>query len=200
MGALRAPVIGLVLVAVVLCAEPARGAEASLHRWDGLIAEASRRFRIPEDWIRSVMRVESTARTESNGRPIVSSAGAMGLMQLMPGTWAAMRGRYGLGVDPFDPHDNIFAGTAYLRELYDKFGFPGLFAAYNAGPRRLQAYRDAGRDLPRETRSYMAALIAGPPAGASAPSDVRRLFFVLGQQPRPAATRPERGLFVRRGF
>ena len=91
------------------------------------------------------MRVESGGRTTLEGRPIVSSAGAMGLMQLMPGTWRDMRAVLGLGPDPHDPHDNILAGTAYLRLMYDRFGYPGLFAAYNAGPARYAAYFATGR-------------------------------------------------------
>jgi soluble lytic murein transglycosylase-like protein len=97
--------------------------------WDSPIREASDRFDIPEDWIRRVIRAESGARTRLGGRPITSRAGAMGLMQLMPSTWADMRLKNGLGPDPHDPRDNIIAGTAYLRAMYDRFGYPGLFAA-----------------------------------------------------------------------
>ena len=64
----------------------------------------------------------------------ISPKGAMGLMQLMPETWAALRARYGLGRDAFDPHDNILAGAAFLREMHDRYGSPGFLAAYNAGP------------------------------------------------------------------
>ena len=46
----------------------------------------------------------------------------MGLMQIMPKTWAELRARYGLGADPFDPRDNILAGAAYIRELHDRYG------------------------------------------------------------------------------
>lgn len=61
----------------------------------------------------------------------ISSAGALGLMQVMP-TWAALR-RYRLGRDPYDPHDNIMAGAAYLREMWDRYGDVGaMLAAYNA--------------------------------------------------------------------
>lgn len=116
------------------------------------IAEASRRFGIPESWIRAVRRVESAGNARA-----VSSAGAMGLMQVMPQTWAELRIRYGLGRDPFDPRDNILAGTAYLREMYDRYGSPGFLAAYNAGPGRYEEYL-AGRALPAETRTYVAVL------------------------------------------
>jgi len=100
------------------------------------------------------MGAESAGRTRRNGRPIVSDAGAMGLMQLMPATYEEMRSAYNLGPDPFDPHDNILAGTAYLRTMFDRFGYPGLFAAYNAGPTRFEASL-RGVSLPLETREYL---------------------------------------------
>lgn len=78
-------------------------------------------------------------------------------MQIMPATWAELRERYNLGNDPYDPHDNILAGTAYLRELLDPYGSPGVFAAYNAGPSRYEEYL-AGGSLPDETRGYVAKL------------------------------------------
>ena len=116
------------------------------------VDEASRRFRIPADWIVAVMRVESAGDVRA-----ISTAGAMGLMQIMPATWSELRARYRLGTDPYDPHDNIVAGTAYLRELYDRYGSPGFIAAYNAGPGRYEDYL-AGRPLPGETRRYLARL------------------------------------------
>ena len=117
------------------------------------IAEAARRFGIPQPWIRAVMEVESAGNPRA-----VSTAGAMGLMQIMPGTWAELRAAYGFGDDPFDRRDNILAGTAYLRQMYDRFGSPGFLAAYNAGPARYQEHLDTGRALPRETRNYLAIL------------------------------------------
>ncbi len=82
----------------------------------------------------------------------------MGLMQVMPQTYEELRDRYGLGDDPFDPRDNILAGTAYLREMYDIYGSPGFLAAYNAGPRRLDDYLSNNRALPDETRRYVAMI------------------------------------------
>jgi hypothetical protein len=121
--------------------------------YDEFIAEASRRFGIPVAWIRAVMRAESADAVRA-----ISPAGAMGLMQIMPDTWAGLRIRYHLGGDPYDPHDNILAGAAYLRELHDRYGAPGFLAAYNAGPRRYDEYLTAGRPLPAETRAYLTAL------------------------------------------
>ncbi|MEQ8921579.1 MAG: lytic transglycosylase domain-containing protein [Roseovarius sp.] len=118
------------------------------------IAEASVRFAIPEHWIRTVMQAESAGDPRA-----VSHAGAMGLMQVMPGTWTVLRQDHGLGNDPFDPRDNILAGTAYLRAMLDRYGtVGGMLAAYNAGPGRYDAYLSEGRPLPAETRAYVAML------------------------------------------
>jgi hypothetical protein len=117
------------------------------------IAEASRRFGIPALWIRAVMAAESAGNLRA-----VSPKGAMGLMQIMPETWSDLRRRYHLGADPFDAHDNIIAGAAYLRELHDRYGASGFFAAYNAGPARWEGHLTNGNPLPLETRAYLARL------------------------------------------
>jgi hypothetical protein len=132
--------------------------DTRLHRWQAFIREASRRFGLPEAWIRAVMAAESGGRQTLDGQPITSSAGAMGLMQVMPETYDEMRLRHGLGVDPYDPRDNILAGAAYLRLLYDRYGYPGFFAAYNAGPARFDDYLMRGVLLPEETRRYLLAI------------------------------------------
>ena len=172
----------LPLAAAVQAAESGSAAASPLDRWQGFVAEASRRFGIPDVWIRAVMRAESGGRTWLDGRLITSRAGAMGLMQLMPETWSELRERYGLGTDANDPHDNILAGTAYLRELYDRYGYPNLFAAYNAGPTRFDRHLFQGEPLPGETRAYLAALgqPTVPPPRLSAPSSGSSLFFPLG--------------------
>lgn len=127
------------------------------------VAEASQRFGLPETWIYAVMRTESAGRIGA-----VSSAGAMGLMQLMPGTWARQRTRFGLGMDPFNPHDNILAGTSFLREMYDSYGASGFLAAYNAGPGRYEDWRYRGRPLPAETRAYVAKIAPMLQSGGAA--------------------------------
>jgi hypothetical protein len=136
----------------------AQSAPIDLHApsdpYASLIAEAAQRFAIPAAWIRAIMRIESRG-----DRRVVSAKGAMGLMQLMPETWAALRARYGLGRDPFDPRDNILAGAAFLRQMLDRYGSPGFLAAYNAGPGRYEDYRDRHRPLPPETVAYVAALV-----------------------------------------
>lgn len=139
----------------------AERASSATHRANGLtidpfatfVTEASKRFAVPEHWIRSVMRVESAGEVRARSRK-----GAMGLMQIMPGTWTELRARYGLGADPYDPRDNILAGAAYLRELYQRFGAPGFLAAYNAGPGRYENHLATGRPLPDETQGYVAKL------------------------------------------
>lgn len=153
-----------------------------IERWRPFIAEASRRFGIPQAWIAAVMQAESGGSTHLKRRPIVSPAGAMGLMQVMPGTWAAMRRQHGLGPAPHDPRDNILAGSAYLRAMYDRFGYPGLFAAYNAGPARYAEHLRTGRPLPRETRSYIAQIAQLPVPSSAPPARVapEGLFFPLG--------------------
>ncbi len=126
--------------------------------WGPYIVEASAKYDVPERWIREVMRVESGGRAEMNGVPTTSGAGAMGLMQVMPATYDELRGRYTLGDDPYDPHNSILAGTAYIRELYDLYGSPGFLAAYNGGPGRLDDYLTRNRALPDETRRYVAKI------------------------------------------
>lgn len=140
---------------------------ATVANSESFIAEAADRFSIPKTWIRAVIDVES------HGEPrAVSPKGAIGLMQLMPKTYAALRRRHALGADAFDPHDNIMAGAAYLREMYDRFGASGFLAAYNAGPERFHDYLTTGRPLPLETRAYVAQLAlrlrGSLPDGASA--------------------------------
>ena len=153
-----------ILIALSGCANPpAAGAQDTASRStetampasdiDAYIAEASQRFGIPERWIRTVMQAESAGNARA-----VSSAGAMGLMQIMPGTWAELRAAHGFGSDPFDRRENILAGAAYLRQMYDQFGAPGFLAAYNAGPGRYAEHLRTGRILPRETRRYVASL------------------------------------------
>ena len=126
--------------------------------WRPYIRQASNRFSVPQRWIRAVMRQESGGHEYRHGQAIVSGAGAMGLMQLMPATYSDMQVQYGLGDDPYEPHDNIFAGTAYIRLMYGRYGAPAFLAAYNAGPQRLDDYVATGRRLPNETVAYVAAI------------------------------------------
>jgi len=134
------------------------------------IDEASRRFGVPVHWIRAVIDVESAGDARAR-----SPKGAIGLMQIMPETWADLRRGYGLGNDPYDARDNILAGTAYLRELHDRYGSIGFLAAYNAGPVRYEEHL-VGRPLPAETQAYLeklAPMIGSDITGLSAVTKLR---------------------------
>lgn len=189
------------LAIILLCAATPARADA-VDRWRPLIAEASARFGIPTRWIERVMRAESQGLTMLDGRPIRSRAGAIGLMQLMPATWAEMRARLGLGADPDDPRDNILAGTFYMRLMYDRFGYPGLFGAYNAGPGAYAAWLRGERPLVGETVAYLATVggVASgtPPAMESAPPP--SLFVVRraasAEPSSPPESDPQASLFV----
>jgi len=161
---------------------------AAVDRYAAYVSEAAQRFGIPERWIRAVLRAESAGDVGA-----VSSAGALGLMQVMPGTWAALRVRYGLGRDPYDPRDNIMAGAGYLREMWDRYGDVGaMLAAYNAGPGRYDDHRSTGRALPAETRAYVAALV--PVLGGAAAPEPPAV------QPAPPPDWREAAIFVVRSI
>ncbi|AQS85125.1 murein transglycosylase [Acetobacter aceti] len=158
--------------------------------WGPYITEASQRFDVPEIWIRSVIQRESGGRLFHNGELVTSAPGAMGLMQLMPPTYDAMRGQYNLGDDPYDPHDNILAGTGYIRQMYDIYGSPGFLAAYNAGPGRLEDFISRNRTLPRETRNYVSAIgreIAGIYPSNRSQADLLVASHTSGQNAEYAA-------------
>src|SRR5258708_372942 len=93
-----------------------------VNRYAGHIAEASRRFGMRENWIRAVMRVESRGQVKA-----VSPKGAIGLMQVMPDTWAGLRLRYRLGRNPRDPHDNILAGAGFFCARREPLCWGGAF-------------------------------------------------------------------------
>lgn len=150
-------------------------------RFRSWVAEASKRFLIPADWIWAVMHIESAGDVRAR-----SNKGAMGLMQIMPATWDMLRHSHGLGDDPYDPRDNILAGAAYLRDLHDRYGARGFLAAYNAGPGRYEDYLAGRRSLPAETVDYVSkvgrridfgnAPDAAPPAYARIAAHKSALF------------------------
>ncbi len=141
------------LVAAATIAIIAPAESSAIARWRTHITEAAQRFGVPETWIRAAIDAES------KGDPsIVSPKGAIGLMQLMPDTWEDLRVQYSLGADPYEPRANILAGTAYLKAMRERFGYPGLFAAYNAGPARYEQHLRTGKPLPAETQAYLAGL------------------------------------------
>lgn len=184
-----APLKRAAALAALVVATPATA--ESVADWRPYVTEASLRFGVPTAWIERVMQAESRGQTRIDGRPIRSRAGAMGLMQLMPATWATMRQRLGLGADPDNPRDNILAGTFYLRLMYDRFGYPGLFAAYNAGPGRYAAHLATGSALPAETVAYLQTVGGVPsPAPVVTTEPPQELLFAIQreQQPAPVST------------
>lgn len=141
--------------------EQAMNPRELMARWDPMIVEASRRFNVPAAWVRAVMRMESGGHTMmAEGKPITSTAGAMGIMQVMPETYGTMRALYRLGPDPYEPKDNLTAGVAYLRILYQAYGYPMMFAAYNDGPKMLEAHDRGQHPWPAETINYVAGITA----------------------------------------
>ena len=107
--------------------------------------------------------LEAVAWQESRGRmSAVSVKGALGVMQLMPGTARE------LGVNPGDLADNIRGGALYLRRQLDRFGgnVPLALAAYNAGPGAVARY--GGIPPYRETRDYVAKIMSRWRPGTSA--------------------------------
>ncbi len=166
---------------------PAPGPEGD--PWGPYIEEASQRFGVPAPWIRAVMHQESGGQEYLDGRPITSSAGAMGLMQLMPATYGDLQAQYGLGEDPYDPRDNIMAGTAYIRQMYDKYGSPGFLAAYNAGPARVDDYLAGQGGLPAETENYVAS-IAPHLGDADAPVEVAQAEVAQAEPAPPSQAEP----------
>ena len=169
--------LSLAIVLVLLSANGVAHAQAGDRRVSAVtsesgrfarfVSEAALRFGIPTSWITAVMQAESRGVVRA-----VSPKGAMGLMQIMPDTWSGLRSRYGLGADPFDPHDNILAGAAYLHELHDRYGAIGFLAAYNAGPGRYEDHLATGHPLPTETRAYVAALAPLLRDGGSEPGNI----------------------------
>lgn len=122
-------------------------------QYDSAIASAAQRYRIdPGIFARLIQQ-------ESAGDPnAVSSAGARGLAQLMPGTAA------GLGVDASDPQQNLDGGARYLRQMLDRYGgdYRLALAAYNAGPGAVDEYGDVPPYA--ETQQYVTGVLGSGPA------------------------------------
>ena len=136
---------GCALIISAQCSPSATPAhpQKGVAQWQPMVAKAASTFALPEAWLNAVMARESGGKTMLNGKPITSAAGAMGLMQVMPRTYSDLRKQLGLGADPYAPADNITAGAAYLQQMYRRYGYPGMFAAYNAGPGRFDDYSAA---------------------------------------------------------
>jgi hypothetical protein len=169
----------------------------SIDPFAAFVIQASKRFGIPENWIRAVVHIESGGKLRAR-----SQKGAMGLMQIVPKTWEELRARYRLGSDPYDPHDNILAGAAYIRELHDRYGSPSFLAAYNAGPSRYEKHLATGRPTD-ETQAHVATL--APMKGGKQPGGkivtIARPFswagsplFAARTENKPADGRPTHGM------
>src|SRR5436189_1100421 len=124
--------------------------------FDPIIENASTRHGIDPRLVKAVIQVESGFQSRAR-----SSKGAMGLMQLMPGTAR----EYRVGRNPYDPAKNIQAGTEYLRTLLDKFELPLALAAYNAGEAAVRRF--GGIPPYAETQAYVAKILALVGASAS---------------------------------
>ncbi|MEJ2071782.1 MAG: lytic transglycosylase domain-containing protein [Syntrophobacterales bacterium] len=144
--------------------------------YDHIIKEAAQRHDVPEGLIKAVIKVESNFNPRAT-----SPKGAMGLMQLMPGT------ARNLGVhQAYNPEENINGGTRYLREMLDRYqgSVPMALAAYNWGPGNLEK----GRSLPRETRTYLEMVGRLYPVRRAAKSMVRKS---APAQSQPRVSTPE---------
>jgi hypothetical protein len=161
-----------------------RGRAVDPKAFEGLIKNAATRHQVPEELVKAVIKVESNFNPQAT-----SHMGAMGLMQLMPGT------ARDLGVQrPYDPGENINGGTKYLRELLDRYegNVPKAVAAYNCGPGNVEKGR-----LPQETRSYLKLVsqhysgsqVLGKPKAAPAPRGPR----VIQPTPQEVAPAPQEG-------
>lgn len=169
------------------CAGPTRSSYRApgpaVDAWRPYIQEASTRFSIPQSWIRAIMQQESGGHQYMHGRLTRSIHGAVGLMQIKPDTYRELARRYRLGPDPYNPHDNIMAGSGYIRELYDRFGSPGFVAAYNCGPQCEENHRSRGASLPGYARTYLAAV--SPHLNDPVPAIVAPTVMAYAPAPTP---------------
>jgi soluble lytic murein transglycosylase-like protein len=128
----------------------AASSRTTLSQWREHIRQAAEKYRLPEELLLAVMAVESNFDHQA-----LSEKGAMGLMQLMPGTAREM-----YVSDAWDPAQNIDGGARYLRVLANQYGGDPVqvLAAYNAGP---EAVRRAGGAVPNipETREYVRKVV-----------------------------------------
>jgi soluble lytic murein transglycosylase-like protein len=181
----------LAVVAIAGSASPSPGAAPQLAGANSCAMhapEAARRSGLSEDVVMRVMRAESGGKSR-----IVSVKGAIGCMQIMPATWAYLTARYNLGADPYEARMNMIGGAMYLAELAARYGWPGAFSAYNAGPGRYQRYVQGGMALPAETIAYTARLgrnAATQPMATAAPRWQEARLFMTRPRFEGAAVLP----------
>jgi soluble lytic murein transglycosylase-like protein len=155
-----APTVFTVDGATPIQATPApRAVRAAPGEIAGVIAEASRRYAVPQSLVQAVAWRES-----GFSQTAVSGKGAIGVMQLMSGTARQ------LGVDPYDMRQNIHGGAAYLSAMLTRYnGDTGLaLAAYNAGPGAVDRY--GGAPPFKETQRYVADILSRVSQGNGSPS------------------------------
>ncbi len=136
---------GLAEARAAMRARPLNPRTSGVKEFSPLVYEASQRWGVSPALIHAVITAESNYDPEA-----LSRAGAMGLMQLMPGTAQ----RFGVA-DPWDPEQNVHGGARYLRELLDRFQSLKLaLAAYNAGEGAVERH---GNQIPpyEETQTYV---------------------------------------------
>jgi len=151
--------------------------------------EAASRSGLSADVILRVMMAES------RGNPrALSPKGAGGCMQIMSATWTYLSVRYALGSNRFNPRMNMIGGALYLAELAARYGFPGAYAAYNAGPGRYERYAAGTAVLPVETIAYTARIGRTVPVPNAARLDQRwqeaSLFLSRNTLPATRALAP----------
>ena len=143
--------------------------------YDGLIAQHAAEHALNPDFVRAVIQAESAFNPRAR-----SPKGAMGLMQLMPGTAADYR-----VINAYDPAENIRAGVAYLKSLMTKFkdDISLALAAYNAGPRAVAKY---GNTVPpyKETRNYVSKIKSNSGSALAPPNQVFRSVQIVDGRER----------------
>lgn len=146
----------LLLVALVALVVIAFGGSASAAGTETVNAGSGAAGGIPAGLPVAVAQVESGGRQyDANGNVVTSSAGAIGIMQLLPGT----ADEY--GVDPYDPSQNLAGGTAYLNDLYAQYGnLPDALAAYNWGPGNVSRALANGEPFPSSVQGYIQKVLA----------------------------------------
>jgi soluble lytic murein transglycosylase-like protein len=127
---------------------PATAQLAGRTSYDPIIESASDRHGVDARLVKAVIQVESSFKARAR-----SPKGAMGLMQLMPGTARQYKAR-----NPYDPTSNIEAGTRYLSKLLDEFELPLALAAYNAGENAVRRF--GGIPPYAETQAYVAKILS----------------------------------------
>jgi hypothetical protein len=190
----RRLLLGLYVALIPLVTRPALGCD--IDQWRPEIAAAAERLHVDDALIRAVIRVESDACEHTDGKPTTSAAGAMGLMQLMPPTWSRYRDRLGLGHDPYQPRENILAGTAYLHDLIRELGLLNAVAAYFAGQNAILGERNDNSRLSgatlRYVRDVLELLVSGDAQRGSEREDKARLAPRVFAIRRPSDEHGER--------